>query len=202
MPNLSYHRKQCLFCANKLKQSSMMRFSTVSTTLGYQLLERHYRGKMKIRNLFKICSWNKVKLLWGTLCLNNSFNGVMWHEHYMVLPLLWSMGSKQGARERPIINPSGTLSYNVCLTNMPRDKMNGNVMVRVFFHLSVDLYSSDTVYHRWCKNFLTCKKGFPEIVHNTDSLKRGVLKGSSTIHLFHENVQVTQKTASNNKRLS
>ena len=62
-----------------------------------------------------------------------------------------------------------------------------------------DLYSSDTVYHRWCKNFLTCKKGFPEIVHNTDSLKRGVLKGSSTIH---ENVQVTQKAASNNKQLS
>ena len=44
-----------------------------------------------------------------------------------------------------------------------------------------------------------CKKGFPEIVHNTDSLKRGVLKGSSTIH---ENVQVTQKAASNNKQLS
>ena len=62
-----------------------------------------------------------------------------------------------------------------------------------------DLYSSDTVYHRWCQNFPTCKRGFPEIVHNTDSLKRGVLKGSSTIH---ENVQVIQKTASNNKQLS
>ena len=61
-----------------------------------------------------------------------------------------------------------------------------------------DLYSSDTVYHRWCKNFLTCKKGFPEIVHNTDSLKRGVLKSSSTIH---EHVQVTQKAVSN-KQLS
>ena len=44
-----------------------------------------------------------------------------------------------------------------------------------------------------------CKKGFPEIVHNTDSLKRGVLKGSSTIN---ENSQVTQKAASNNKQLS
>ena len=107
------------------------------------------------------------------------------------------MGSKQGARERPIINLSGTLSYNR-MTNMPRDKMNGNVVVRVFCHLYLTSIFL-RVYHRWYKNFLTCKKGFPEIVHNTDSLKRGVLKGSSTIH---ENVQVTQKAVSNNKQLS
>ena len=75
-------------------------------------VERHNRGKMKVRHFFKICSWNKAKLLWGTLCRNNSFSGVMWHENYMALPLLWSMGSKQGARERPIINLSGTLSHN------------------------------------------------------------------------------------------
>ena len=48
------------------------------------------------------------------------------------------MGPKQGARERPIINLSGTLSYN----RMPdeyaeRQMMNGNVVVRIFCHLSL-----------------------------------------------------------------
>ena len=71
---------------------------------------------------------------------------------------------------------------------MPRDQMNGNVVVRIFCHLSLTYIL-----------LIQFKKGFPEIVYNTDSLKRGVLKGSSTIH---ENVQVTQKAASNNKQLS
>ena len=67
--------------------------------------------------------------------------------------------------------------------------MNGNVVVRAFCHLSYILlmqFTSDDV-----KTSLRAKKCFPEIVHNTDSLKRGVLKGSSTIH---ENVQVTESS--------
>ena len=63
---------------------------------------------------------------------------IQWrHENYMVLPLLWSMGSKQGARERPIINLSRTLSHNRMPDKHAERLMNGNVVVRVFCHLSL-----------------------------------------------------------------
>ena len=47
-----------------------------------------------------------------------------------------------------------------------------------------DLHSADAVYHHRCRtNFLTGKKDFPGIFHDTDSKKRGrPQKGSSTVN--------------------
>ena len=58
------------------------------------------------------------------------------------------MGSKQGARERPIINLSGTLSYNRMPDKYAERQDEWECRGQAILSFVSDLYSSDTVYHR------------------------------------------------------
>ena len=92
----------------------------------------------------------------------------------------------------------------LCVTNMPRDRMNGNVVFSAFFHLSLNYISSHAVYHRWCTNFPMCKIGIPGIFHKTDSLRHGVFRRvlAQSIQIPGHPSSVTQNTLNNNMQLS
>ena len=94
----------------------------------------------------------------------------------MALHLLWSRGSKQGARERVHrIQDIGIWWYSAWQICWETRWMGMSCSMHYFICLWI-IYCSDAVYHRSCTNFLVCKKRLPEIFHNTNSLKRGVLR--------------------------